>query len=75
MEAPESYKQALGELDALLKELEGDRVDIDGLVQRVERGAFLLKHCQAKLSQTEVRIKEILASLDEEKEAIQEAKD
>ncbi|HBN08523.1 MAG TPA: exodeoxyribonuclease VII small subunit [Cyanobacteria bacterium UBA8530] len=61
----ESYKAALAELDKLLREFDGDGLDVDGLVEKVERGAQLLKYCQTKLRSTQLKVREVLASLED----------
>ncbi|HEY9765283.1 MAG TPA: exodeoxyribonuclease VII small subunit [Chroococcales cyanobacterium] len=64
----ESYKAALSELDKLLREFDGDGLDVDGLVEKVERGARLLKYCQFKLRNTQLKVREVLSSLEERTE-------
>jgi len=62
---PESYKKALAELDAILKELEAEDIDVDGLEGKVEKAAGLLKFCKERLDLTELKVKTIIGSLDE----------
>jgi exodeoxyribonuclease VII small subunit len=54
------YAEALGELDTILRELEGDDVDVDRLVDRVERAQFLIALCRDRLGQARVRVSDIL---------------
>lgn len=63
---PETYKQALGDLDLLLRDLEADDIDVDGLEAKVESAAVLLKFCKARLDATELKVKTIIASLDDD---------
>lgn len=70
---PDTYKAALQELDGLLNELEKDDVDIDSLAEKVERAATLLKFCRGRLSATESKVKEIVASLDEKTQTVSSA--
>jgi exodeoxyribonuclease VII small subunit len=62
---PEGYKKALAELDAILKELEAEEVDVDGLESKVEKAAGLLKFCKERLDATELKVKAIIGTLAE----------
>ncbi|GEM_PF-1974467 len=62
---PESYKQGIQELEALIKELESSEVDIDRLEEKVARAAYLVGHCREKLKRTELSVNTIVASLNE----------
>jgi exodeoxyribonuclease VII small subunit len=46
---PESYAEALDELEELLDDLEGADVDVDRLAERVARGVELIRFCRARL--------------------------
>jgi len=70
--SPETYKQAIGDLDAILKELDGDDLDVDGLEVKVKRATELLRFCKAKLDDTELKVKTLIASLDAEPEPTSE---
>jgi exodeoxyribonuclease VII small subunit len=59
------YAEALGELDTILRELEGDDVDVDRLVDRVERAQFLIGLCRDRLSQAQMRVRDILGDDDQ----------
>jgi exodeoxyribonuclease VII small subunit len=59
------YADALGELDTILRELEGDDVDVDRLVDRVERAQFLIGLCRDRLSQAQMRVRDILGDDDQ----------
>ena len=58
------YAEALGELDTILRELEGDDVDVDRLVDRVERAQFLIGLCRDRLGQAQMRVRDILGDDD-----------
>ena len=62
--APPGYAQALAELDAILRELEGSDVDVDRLADRVSRAAELIAVCRERISRARVRIDEVIADLD-----------
>ena len=58
------YADALGELDAILRELEGSDVDVDRLADRVERAAELIALCRAKITTADLQIRQVTADLD-----------
>lgn len=60
-----SYNEALARIEEILEELGGRDVDIDRMAPLVEEAARLLKGCEQRLSQTEVRVREALAVLQD----------
>ena len=58
------YAAALGELDAILRELESTDVDVDHLADRVARAAELIQLCRTKIAAAQVRIESVTADLD-----------
>lgn len=58
------YAVALGELDSILRELEGSDVDVDQLADRVARASELITLCRAKISMAQLRIEQVTADLD-----------
>ena len=58
------YAQALDELDAILRELEGGDVDVDRLADRVARATELIAVCRQRISAARLRIDEVVADLD-----------
>ncbi len=65
MGAEIGYAEALSELDTILRELEGDDVDVDRLVDRVERAQFLIGLCRDRLGQAQMRVRDILGDDDQ----------
>jgi exodeoxyribonuclease VII small subunit len=65
-----SYGAALKELETILREIEDERVDLDELGARVERAAVLIRVCRDKIARTEAQVKRILASEEDEGEAV-----
>ena len=64
-EAPiPGYADALAELDAILRELEGSDVDVDHLADRVTRASELISLCREKISHAQVTIEQVTADLD-----------
>lgn len=58
------YADALGELDVILRELEGSDVDVDRLADRVARAADLIALCRDRIGTARLRIDEVIADLD-----------
>ncbi len=58
------YADALGELDSILRELEGSDVDVDRLADRVARAADLIALCRDRIGAARLRIDEVIAGLD-----------
>jgi exodeoxyribonuclease VII small subunit len=70
-----SYTQACGELDEILASIEDGSADIDELSQRVERAAELIKLCRGKLERTELRVRKVVAELQQAVDAEDGAED
>lgn len=60
---PESYKEALSELEAILRKMESDSCDIDSLTAQTSRALELLQYCKDKLFKTDEEITRCLATL------------
>jgi exodeoxyribonuclease VII small subunit len=58
------YGQAVGELEAILAELESESVDVDHLAERVKRAAALIRHCRSRVGAARIEIERIVADLD-----------
>lgn len=58
------YAEALGELDSILRELEGSDVDVDHLADRVTRASELIALCREKITRAQVTIEQVTADLD-----------
>lgn len=57
------YTAASRELDAILDAIEAGQADIDVLSEKVERAAFLIRHCRERLAGTELRVKKVVDEL------------
>ncbi|MDE2397828.1 MAG: exodeoxyribonuclease VII small subunit [Burkholderiales bacterium] len=55
--APESFEQALAELDALVERMEGGQLPLDQLLDGYRRGAELLAYCRSRLEAVEEQVK------------------
>jgi exodeoxyribonuclease VII small subunit len=62
------YAAALGELDAILRELEGPDVDVDRLADQVRRAAILIQLCRDRIGGARLQIDSVIADLDAEDE-------
>lgn len=58
------YAEAVDELEQILRELEGDDVDVDVLATKVRRAAALVRHCRAKVGAARLEIESVVADLD-----------
>ncbi len=54
---PESYEQALLELDTLVQKMEGGQLPLDQLLAAYRRGADLLGFCRQRLQTVEDQVK------------------
>ncbi len=59
-----SYVAAMAELDAILRALEDDDLDVDALASRVARAADLLRWCRTRIADTKMQVETIVADLD-----------
>ncbi|NNE73759.1 MAG: exodeoxyribonuclease VII small subunit [Acidimicrobiales bacterium] len=59
------YTDALGELDAILTDLEDDDIDIDVLATKVQRAAALIRICRGRIDAAKVEVQKIVTELDE----------
>jgi exodeoxyribonuclease VII small subunit len=62
---PTSYTAALEELESIVRELDGDQVDVDRLATRVERAAVLIQWCRARVAAARLQVEQVVAELDE----------
>lgn len=63
-----TYREAIEELEIILRALETDAVDVDDLTTRVERSAELIRLCRHKLRHAEASLDRVFDSLDHEDE-------
>ena len=65
MEQEITYKKAIEEIEAIVKSLEDNKMDIDVLGERVKRAAELIEFCKSKLHDTEEEVEKVLKSMEE----------
>ena len=56
---PACFEEALAELEEIVAEMDGDRVPLDALLKKYERGTRLLQLCQGHISEARARIEQI----------------
>jgi exodeoxyribonuclease VII small subunit len=59
-----SYKEAIGEIEEILQQIENDEPDVDQLSEKVKRLSVLVTWCREKLHQTEEEIEKILKEIE-----------
>ena len=55
-----SYKEAMQEIEAILRSLREEQNSVDTLAERVARATELIAHCRAKLRKSESDVNKIL---------------
>lgn len=60
-----SFSQAMEELEAVLRRIEGDQIDIDQLGRELGRAAELLEVCRKKIRRAEVEVQQIVETIEE----------
>ncbi|MBX2887877.1 MAG: exodeoxyribonuclease VII small subunit [Ferruginibacter sp.] len=63
-----TYAKALDELNALVKDLENDQINVDELSEKVKRAAVLLNFCQVRLRSTEEEVRNIMDNMQGKEE-------
>ena len=61
MEKETKYEAAYAELQGIVRQMEGEELDIDQMAEAVKRAQGLIKLCKDKLTKTDAEIKKILA--------------
>lgn len=60
---PETYSQAIAELNAIVAKMQNDDCDIDNLAAYTSRSLMLLRFCKEKLTKTDTELKKLLEEL------------
>lgn len=58
------YNTAMGLLEDLVRKMQSPECDIDRLSDYTEQSLLLLRHCKAKLTATDEKVKKILQELE-----------
>lgn len=59
-----SFEQALKELEAIVRKLEGGSGDLEGSINDYVRGTELKEYCQKKLADARLKVESILKAQD-----------
>ncbi|MEO1784030.1 exodeoxyribonuclease VII small subunit [Thermodesulfobium sp. 4217-1] len=59
-----SYKEALEELNSILKKIESEDIEMDDLTKIVKRALFLVNLCKSKLKNTEDELQSIFNEIN-----------
>lgn len=65
-----SFEDALRELEAIVRQLEGGEVPLEDSISLYEKGEKLRQHCQKRLDAAQARIERIVAGPDGEVSAV-----
>ena len=57
--APQNFEQAIGELEAILAEMERGETPLEDSLARYERGTFLITFCRGVLGRAEEQIEQM----------------
>ena len=59
-----SFEQALGQLEAIVAQLESGQAELERSIELYERGAALKAHCEARLRQAQLKVEKITLGAD-----------
>jgi exodeoxyribonuclease VII small subunit len=59
-----SYNEAFTKLESICKEIEGGKIDIDTLSEKVKEASTLIKICKEKIYKVDEDIKKIIENID-----------
>ncbi len=66
------YSEAVGELNAILEDLESEKIDVDELSEKVKRAVELIKLCREKIETTELEVRKIVKEFDKNSDNTEE---
>ena len=64
--SPQSFTEAMQELEAILNRIDNDTVDVDRLAMELRRATELLELCRGKIRKAEVEVSQIVQKLESE---------
>lgn len=65
MEKEMKYEQAMRELEAIVRKMENNELDIDMLGAELKRAQTLIKICKDKLTKADNEVKNVLKNCEE----------
>lgn len=63
-DGPESFTEAMQELERILGRIDSDTVDVDKLAMELRRATELLELCRGKIRKAEVEVAQIVQKLE-----------
>lgn len=61
-----TYAQSVAELESIVRMMQSDKCDIDHLADYTRRATELLRECRSRLTTTEQRLRDTLATLQQQ---------
>lgn len=55
-----SFEEALSQLEEIVRRLEEGKGRLDQAIEAYERGAYLKRHCEAKLQEAQAKVEKIV---------------
>lgn len=55
-----SFEEALGELEAIVKDLETGNIELDKAIELYQRGVELKQHCSTRLDQAKLKVDKVI---------------
>jgi exodeoxyribonuclease VII small subunit len=55
-----SFEEAIKELEFIVQKLEGGNIPLDTVIEYYNRGNFLRKYCEEKLSEAKLKIEKVV---------------
>ena len=62
------FGDAMAELEAILRRIEGEETDVDALAGELRRAAQLLELCRGKIRRAEIEVTQIVQQLQRDEE-------
>lgn len=60
-----TYDEAIHEIEEIIKKIETEEFDVDGLAEKVKRISILLRICKEKLQNTNEQVEQILKEMED----------
>ena len=62
------FGDAMAELEAILRRIEGEETDVDALASELRRAAQLLEVCRGKIRRAEVEVTQIVQQIERDED-------
>lgn len=72
---PGGYREAISELEEILRELDSNTVDVDVLTTHVARASYLVEWCRERIAATQMTVDEMVAGFGDDDTADDTADD